>query len=100
MKATPSQLKALHILKEHGPIRPREFARLMWPDSEGWRRSTKCGPNGSTRGGGMCLAGGGYLGKLYHKGWSKEVYSQYDPTRSLGYSLTEEGWQALEEDEP
>ena len=33
---TPSQTKALKIIRNHGPIRPRVFAKSMWPDSDGW----------------------------------------------------------------
>ncbi len=63
---TPAQRRALVILRDHGPIRPREFARLMWPDSGGWTRSAKCGVKGAHRGGGMYGAAGAYLGKLWH----------------------------------
>ena len=61
-------VRALVILRDHGPLRPREFAELMWPDSEGWLRYAKCGPYGSHKGGGMYLAGGGFLGRLRVKG--------------------------------
>ncbi len=62
------QIRALEIIKEHGPVTPHQFALLMWPDSAGWHRITKCGPKEATHGGGMSLAGGGYLGKLRKKG--------------------------------
>lgn len=63
-KLTPSQFRALKIIRDNRIEMPRQFARLMWPDSDGWDRYTKCGPYGVTRGGGMSIAGGGYLGKL------------------------------------
>ena len=64
---TLSQRRALEILREHPDLLAKEFARLMWPDSDCWRHPTKCG-YGVHRGGGMYLAAGGFLGKLYHKG--------------------------------
>jgi len=70
-KLTEAQKKACQILRDHGPIRPREFAQKMWPDSPAWRHSCRCGPNGAHRGGGMYLAGGGYLGRLVHLGLAK-----------------------------
>ena len=65
---TPATARALGVLHDYGPLRPREFARRMWPESDGWRRSCRCGPNGSHRGGGMYLAAGGYLGALTRRG--------------------------------
>ncbi len=66
---TELQQRALMIVAEHGPIKPREFARFMWPDSEAWSHHTKCGNHGVTTGGGMNMAGGMYLGKLRQKKW-------------------------------
>lgn len=48
-------------------ISPREFAQLMWPDSPGWQRSHRCG-YGASRGAMMPKVGGGFLGRLYHRG--------------------------------
>lgn len=67
---TDSQARALSILAESGPIRPAAFAKAMWPDSPAWRRTAKCGPNGSHYGGGMYQAAGGFLGKLRRDGLS------------------------------
>lgn len=84
-----AQKKALEIIRDHGPIRPREFARKMWPDSEGWRRSSRAGLYGSSRGGGMNLAAGGYLGKLARKGWIVMLYERLTyGGHSRGYVLT------------
>lgn len=69
---TPQLLRALTILKA-GSCRPAEFAKKMWPDADGWRRSIKCG-GGSHMGGGMVLAAGGYLGKLRRDGWAQSGY--------------------------
>lgn len=92
---TESQAKALNILKDHGPLSPRQFARLMWPDSPGWCRVSKCGPYGSTRGGGMNLAGGGYLGKLHRKGWVEPSRAEWP----LGqHCISAQGLEALREE--
>jgi len=89
---TEPQVKALTILQNHGPLRPREFARLMWPDSPGWQRHARCGPNGSHKGGGMYLAAGGYLGKLARKGWIYRKFKQYSwGYDSMGYILNGPG---------
>ena len=90
---TESQRKALEIIKHHPGIAPREFAAFMWPDSDGHRRHTKCG-HGVTRGGGMNLAGGGYLGKLTRKGL---IYRSSSASRvgQFGYKLTGAGERAL-----
>lgn len=96
---TPSQEKALAILAAHGPIRPREFAKKMWPNSEGWQHVVGCGPNGSHRGGGMYQAGGSYLGKLCRQGWARLQYHAHllDQGRIWreGYTLTPAGREVL-----
>lgn len=38
---TAPQTRALAILREHQPLMPRDFARLMWPDSEAWDKPTR-----------------------------------------------------------
>lgn len=88
---TAKRAQALQIVRDQGSLAPREFARQMWPDSPGWRRVSKCGPYGSTRGGGMCLAGGSYLGKLRRASLVEKDAS--DP-RGL-YSISEEGRRQL-----
>ena len=88
-KLTPSQSKALEILRDEGPLRGREFARAMWPDSPGWTRVAKCGPGGSHQGGGMYGAGGAYMGKLRHLGLAE--YISY----TEGYCITMAGRDAL-----
>ena len=89
---TEPQRRALEIVAEHGPIRPRKFALLMWPDSPGWQQSYKCGPWGASRGIAMARTGGAYLGKLQRRGWIHQPWHEmpwgYQPE---GYSLTEEG---------
>lgn len=98
-KLTSFQIKALKVIREHGPIRPREFAKHMWPNSDGWRRSMTVGrnANGSVRGAGMCLAGGGYLGKLAQKNFVRRKWSFIISGYFLGYELTLEGQKILDE---
>jgi len=71
MKLTEPQKRALRILRDHGPLRPREFARLMWPDSPGWNRLHNCGPYGASYGTMMPMCGGAYLAKLTYRNWAK-----------------------------
>lgn len=85
---TEAQRQALVILEKSGELRPREFAKAMWPTSGGWMRTAKCGPNGAHRGGGMYLAAGGFLGKLVRAGLAV-------PTRGHGYKISEQGREAL-----
>jgi len=66
----------------------------MWPESDGWMHHSKCGPYGSCTGGGMNLAGGGYLGKLGRRGW---VIRRYLFGSDTGYELTDAGIRILEE---
>jgi len=70
MKLTKITIKALNILNlEYGKaITANEFAKRMWPDSEGWKMVKNTG-HGATRGKGMWLAGGSYLAKLRNRGF-------------------------------
>jgi len=96
---TESQQRALAIVRDYGPIRPREFAKKMWPDAEAHHHHTKCGPKGVSYGGGMNLAGGGYLGKLAKLGWVQLHMVYGRRLGSEGYTLTIHGRRALEEAE-
>lgn len=58
---------ALQIIRDNDIRSPREFAKKMWPNSEGWQRVHKVG-HGVHRGAAMALAGGGFLGKLRGQG--------------------------------
>jgi hypothetical protein len=69
----PGTRRALTILRDYGPLTPREFAEKMWPDSPGWNRVHKCGPTGASRGRAMAESGGGFLGKLRKQGLA-EIY--------------------------
>jgi hypothetical protein len=82
LKPSKAIIKALRILAEFEhvrPITPKEFAQAMWPDSPGWRRLTKCGNKGVTRGGAMPQAAGAMLGRLDRAGlitWPKRRLTQ------------------------
>lgn len=89
---TSSLIKALLIIKNHKPNRPVEFARLMWPDSECWLNSVKCGKNGTSVGGGMNLAAGGYLRKLQKTGYLQIRHTKFGNL----YFLTEKSERLLD----
>lgn len=93
IRRTYSLIKAIRIIYESGPINPTAFAKSMWPDSEGWRHHTKCGPKGSRKGGGMSLAGGGYLGRLDRLGLIRRTSLDIH----FGYILTPEGLKICKE---
>lgn len=83
--------KALEIIRDNQIHSPKEFARLMWPDSDGWKRIHKCG-NGASFGAMMPMAGGGLLGKLRAEGLVRAPWhDDYDSY----YWLTEKGQQYL-----
>lgn len=67
MKLTPPQRRGLEILAEQeGPIAPRDFARLMWPDSKGWNRRTRGRDNHpGAMGGTMPMIGARLLWSLF-----------------------------------
>jgi len=91
---TDSQYRALAILAQVDKITPGDFARKMWPDSPGWRRSYKCGPYGASMGIAMARTGGAYLGRLSRKGFVEMV----SRGRGLSHSwaITQAGREALE----
>jgi hypothetical protein len=93
---SPARLRALRIIADEPGIRPREFAKKMWPDSDGWKRHSRSGPKGAHRGGGMYLTGGAFLGRLNNDGLTYHTNTyQYD----TGHALTTAGERALEEAE-
>lgn len=89
MRVTITLVKALWIIAHKNVEMPSQFAMLMWPDAEAWSRHTKCG-YGTTRGGGIKMAGGAYLGKLWKRGLIRQagIHGQY--------YLTDEGLRALQ----
>lgn len=81
-------LKALRTVAAHVPAcTPREFARVMWPDSAGWERPSKRGSGGPS---GACMnsAGACMLGALAAR-WLVERAGR-------GYVLTSSGRDYLE----
>lgn len=89
---TPAQRKGLEILKEHGPLRPREFAKLMWPDSPAWNRRTKGRRTGTIAGavgGTMPMLGAKLLRRLQDLACAAD----YDND----WRITERGRQRLNE---
>lgn len=92
---TDSAIKALEVLRDHGPLPPREFGEYFWgQDHPGWRRISKAGPYGSTTGGGMNLAAGGYLGKLRKQGLVRITRESWGSVQRL-FELSALGRQAL-----
>lgn len=86
---TECQLRALRILVLHGPLAPKGFAEYLWPaDHPGWRRVGNCG-QGSSRGVGMRLSAGGYLGKLLKLGWVEWAPERFGHLRE--FRVTREG---------
>ena len=83
--------KALEIIRDNEIHSPRQFAKLMWADSDGWKRIHKCG-NGASFGAMMPMAGGGLLGKLRARGLIRTPW--IDDWNDY-YRLTEEGRQCL-----
>ncbi len=83
--------RALEIIEKNYIHMPKEFARLMWPDSPCWDHYCRCG-YGVHRGGGMYLAAGGLLGKLRTKGLIRTPW--HDDWKSY-YCLTDEGREYL-----
>lgn len=96
MKLTKQQVRAVRILcRAENPVKPKAFARAMWPDAEGWQSYAKCGAKGVSRGGGMVLAAGGYLGRLRVAGIAKDVSFRWCGKFDFGYRPTEEALRAL-----
>jgi len=83
--------RALEIINKNDIHMPKEFARLMWPNSEGWKRMHKCG-RGASWGAMMPMAGGGLLGKLRAKDF---IRTPWGDDRNSYYSLTEKGREYL-----
>lgn len=89
---TDAQARALTILREHGPMMPREFAERMWPDSPGWERVHRCG-YGATKGRMMAMSGGAYLGKLHKRGLVRIVTKRWLP--GFMWTISPKGLAAL-----
>ena len=79
---------ALMLIRAKEIRSPQEFAKEMWPDSEGWQRYGKVG-HGVHKGAGMNLAAGGFLGKLRYQGL---IWGGYNQDRVI---LTDRGRERL-----
>jgi hypothetical protein len=91
-----TDLRALRILAERGPVRPLRFAEFMWPESDGWKRVKNCGNHGASRGVGMSLAGAGLLGKLRRRGLAESRYGRVSGRLDcLGYGISADGLRAM-----
>lgn len=95
---TKQQYKALLVIRDHGPMTPREFAEKMWPESLGWNRSHKVG-RGSSRGAAMAATGGAYLGRLRKMGFTRYARNSIGewPKYYNLHALTPEGRGAIKE---
>lgn len=91
-------LHALRFIRDHQPLRPARFAKLMWPDSPAWRISYNCGPNGSTFGRGLVMSAGSYLWKMERLGLTnlisrRNAWGEY----TYEWFITEKGRDLLKE---
>lgn len=64
-KLTPTQRKALEIIRDNNIVYAKQFGLFMWPDNPRWLTMSK---SKGIKGCGMQLLSGGYLGKLAKKG--------------------------------
>ena len=73
---TKPRERALEILREHGPLSAASFARLMWPDSIAWKRTTRRhdGKSGAY-GGAQWMSAGAFLSRMRKDGL---VYQRED----------------------
>lgn len=76
-------------------LTPYWIASRVFPDDHpGWLRSCKCGAYGSTRGSGLVMFMGGYLGKLRKAGLITEWY---DIHQNRNIALTVKGERVYKE---
>ena len=83
--------KALEIIRDNEISMPKQFAHHYFPEEhEGWRRVGRVG-HGVTRGVGLVLFAGGFMGKLRAQELISGGHPEY-PAR-----LTEKGHQYLKD---
>lgn len=92
MKLTKTMAKAIQVIGAHDGTRARSFGKLMWPDAKAWSVYGNVG-HGVTRGVGMQLMSGGYLGKLRKRGLVYLFMSEYDNR----WHLTNKGIEELKD---
>ena len=84
VEMTLAQIKALTLIRDIEIESPKQFARLMWPDSVSWTKYSNSGGRGT----GIRRAGGVFLSRLEKQGFVwRGPYC---------YRLTTVGKQALE----
>jgi uncharacterized protein YjhX (UPF0386 family) len=89
---TGPQRRALETIARVGAITSaKQFARLMWPDSDGWTTLVGHG-HGVARGGQMPSTAGSFLSRLVRKGWVTGIGGDHP------YRLTAAGIAALDAD--
>ena len=88
----PQTVKALRLIRDYTITMPREFAKMMWPDSEGWQRVINVG-HGASAGAGMPYAAAGFIGRLDYKGLCRWSYDRDTDRRTL--YLTDKGREEL-----
>lgn len=94
-RLTEARSRALKIIGDNPGITPQRFSFLAWPDAPGHNRMGKAGPYGSTRGSGMWIAAGCFLGTIERAGLIRHTRrSRFDN----GYELTPSGRSALSKD--
>jgi hypothetical protein len=97
-RLTEKQARSLRILRDHDVAYPAQFARLAWPDADGWRHPRKCGNNGVHRGGGMYVAAGCHLGILVRLGLITDYYKHHGlDTSARAFRLSDDGRRLLDE---
>lgn len=75
---TAAQRRAYDVLREKQPVSPREFAKLLYPDSPGWKRVTrKFGGHTGAMGGTMPMIGARMLWKLRDLGLAYQEGSRW-----------------------
>ena len=84
-------LRALRVLEARGVCHPREFARDMWPESEGWRKPSRRPWNGGSHGNAMGSAGACFLGRLRAQGLVARM-----PGDDARYALSPSGMAMLQ----
>ena len=82
-----ASIRALEVLQQHGPLQPREFARLTWPQTWQWSMEQFGGDSSHLRW--KVTAARGFLGRLVKGGWVQK------DLQTGRYSLTALGRSAL-----
>lgn len=82
---TSIEQRALKALREHGPCVSTFIALQLWPDSEGWRRSSGRGAQGLARAAARVLYSlkrSGHARTLYGRGYKHWQATQVPDTGS------------------